>query len=88
MVREGLRRIRPGSDTAHDRLTIAQLAAMSGLTSEQLSRRLRGETDYAIGDLVRIANALSIEPWTLLETAIENRRADGGNGDDATISAS
>lgn len=50
-------------------LNMTQLAALAGVGEMWLSRRLRGKTEMHLGDLEKLADALGMEPDTLMEPA-------------------
>jgi transcriptional regulator with XRE-family HTH domain len=48
------------------RITLTRLADFTGTGKSQLFRVLRSETSPSVRWLVKVANALDVEPWQLL----------------------
>lgn len=48
------------------RLSQAAVAEQAGMSTSTLSRRLAGESDFTVGEIYRLAEALDIAPAALL----------------------
>jgi transcriptional regulator with XRE-family HTH domain len=47
-------------------LSVHALAALSGIGYTALQRRMRGDVDFTVGDLISVAYALSVSPVELM----------------------
>lgn len=65
------------------RITLTELSTSSGIPRSTLTRKLRGEGDLTVTELVRLALALDVPAADLIGVAVEAARdADGGHRGD------
>lgn len=65
---------------ADKQITLTELSTASGIPRSTLTRKLRGEGDLTITELVRLAIALDVPAADLLGVAVEAARdADAGH---------
>ena len=65
---------------ADKQITLTELSTSSGIPRSTLTRKIRGEGDLTITELVRLAVALDVPAADLLEVVVEAARdADAGH---------